>query len=779
VEKPAGTIFRFGPFQADATSGELLKQGIRVRLQEQPFRLLIILLKNAGEVVSKTEIQDLIWEKNTFVDFDSSLRVAVGKLREALGDDAGRPHYIESIPKRGYRFLGPIAIPDDSVTLESLTRTVPATTPIQAGATQLQRWALAAGIILLLAAVSIEYFFVSHRKRPLTAKDMVVLADFDNETGDKVFDDTLRRGLAVQLDQSPFLSLVSDDRVQQVAQMMGRPADVRLTPVVAREVCVRTGSAAVLDGSVAQIGSQYLLTLRAINCVNGETLASAEAQASDKNHVLEALGKTASEIRRKLGESLTSVEKLDTPLEQATTPSLDALKSFSEGWRVLNSTGEAASIPFFKHAVELDPDFALAYAYLGVAHTTIGEATMGSRYTRKAYELRKRTSEAENYFISSIYFKEVTGNLKVAERVCTLWSLAYPRSEKSHIYLSGAIYPQTGEYEKAAEQGTEAVRLNPDSPTTYAFLMFGEIALNHLEDVKTTYREAQRHKLSSPLIHQGLYQTAFVESDVPEMERQVAWSAGKPGTENILLDLSAETAAYFGRLRRARELSEKADDSANQSGETEVAAGYIAQSALREALFGNRELGQNRAKSALKRSAGRDVEYGASLAYAFAGNDRETSLLISDLARRFPEDTIVQFNYLPTLRAKLELNQGAFAQSVETLEVTAPYELGGTTGSSYEWNALYPVFVRGEAYLGAGKGREALIEFRKIVDHAGIAVNEPIGALSHLGLARAYMLQGNKPDARAAYQDFLALWKNADSDIPILAQARAEYDKVR
>jgi DNA-binding winged helix-turn-helix (wHTH) protein/tetratricopeptide (TPR) repeat protein len=779
VETPTRTVYRFGPFEADTSSGELLKQGRRIRLQEQPFRLLIILIEHAGEVVSKAEIQKRIWDGSTFVDFDSSLRVAVAKLREALGDDAGNPHYIESIPKRGYRFLGQVAFPVDPPDRESAGPLPLAAIAPASGTTRSSRWILAGGLLLFVLAAVAACVFVLKPKKVITERDIVVLADFDNKTGDAVFDDTLRQGLAVQLEQSPFLSFVSDDRIQQIVQMMGRPAQTRLTPPIAREICERAGGAAVLNGSIAQIGSQYLLTLKAVNCLNGESLASAEAQASDKNHVLEALGKMTSEIRKKLGESLSTVQKLDTPIEQATTPSLDAFKAFTDGQKVLAQSGEAAAIPFFKHAVELDHDFALAYAYLGIMHTTIGEPSIGAAYTRKAFGLRQRTSEPENYFISATYFKEVTGNLKTAEQTCTLWGHAYPRSEKPHVYLSGAIFPQIGLYEKAIEEGRVAVGLNPDSPIPYGFLMFGYIGSNRFDDAKAVYRQALERKLDSPFFHQGLYQIAFVQNDAAEMEHQAAWSESNPGAGDTLLMLKAESAAYTGRLQQAREMSQQASDSVERAGENETDAGYIAQSALREALFGNAAEARTRARMAIKRSSGRDVQYGAALTLAFSGEDAQVRSIVDDLSRRFPEDTIVQYNYLPTLHGILALNQGKTAEAVDRLEVARPYELGGTTGSSYGWNALYPAFVRGQAYLRARKGVEAAAEFQKILDHRGVVVNEPIGALAYLGLARAYALQSEKTKLLIAYEDFLALWKAADPDIPVIRQAKAEYEKLR
>ena len=782
--KHAGTVYRFGPFEANAATGELWKHGKRIRLQEQPFRLLIILLEHTGEIVSKAEIEKCLWESGTFVDFDSSLRVAVGKVREAIGDDAGDPHYVESIPKKGYRFLGSVVSsaesiqPDESPQPES-QEVNPPSAPIKTQRPSALKWILAGGIGPILAVAATVYFWVSYRARPLTERDVIVLADIDNKTGDAAFDGTLRDGLAVQLEQSPFLSFVSEDRIEQIVQTMGKPPGIRLTPAIAREVCERTGSTAMLDGSIAQIGSQYLLTLKAMNCVNGESLASSEAQASDKNHVLDALGKMASEMRMKLGESLNTVQKMDTPLEQATTPSFEAFKAFSEGGKVLAGKGEAAAIPFYKHAVELDPNFALAYAYLGITHTAIGEPDIAAAYTRKAYELRAQTSDPEKYFISSTYFKEVTGNLRTAEQSCELWAHAYPRSEKPHVYLAGAIYLQTGQYERSAEEGREAVRLNPDSPVTYAVLMFAYIGLNRLDEAKATYQQALDRRLVSPFFNQSLYQIAFLQNDIAEMERQVAWSVGKPGVEDILLSLKADTAAYSGRLREAREISRQAVNSAEKVGENESAAGYIVQAALREAWFGNVDEARRQATTTKHRSTDRDLEYGTALTFAYTGDKEAARTLSVDLARRFPEDTMVQFNYLPTLRAKLLLNQGKPDEAIKTLEIAVPYELGATTASSRGWNALYATYVRGQAYLSARKGTEAAAEFQKIISHRGAVGNEPIGALAHLDLAHVYTLQGDKAKARAEYQDFLALWKDADSGIPIMKRAKTEYDRFR
>ena len=615
------------------------------------------------------------------------------------------------------------------------------------------RWIYASAAILAIALAASALFLHSRKARALTDKDTIVLADFTNTTGDAVFDGTLRQGLSVQLEQSPFLSIISDQQIQQTLQMMGQKPDVKLTPGIARELCQRTSSAAVLDGSIAQIGAQYLLTIKAVNCASGQSLASSEAQASDKNHVLDALGKTASEIRNKLGESLSTVRKFDTPLEQATTSSLEALKAASSGNEVLYADGPSAAIPFFKRAVELDPNFALAYAWLGRMYADVGESGLAADYSRKAYELRDRTSEAEKFFISAHFSIAVTGNMENAAKTCELWAQAYPRSEIPHDFLSGIILPVFGQYDKAVEEATKAIRLAPDKPISYRLFMTNSISLNRLDEAKTTYRQALERNLNHPFFHIDLYGIGFLQNEASAMAQQVAWAKGKPAIEDELLNLEADTAAYSGRLRNARELSRRAMDSAERAGEKETASTYFALSALREALFGNTDEARRRAL-AVARSAGRDVQYGAALGMAYAGDDRQAQELTGDLAKRYPEDTIVQYNYLPTIRAKLAVSKGNASEAIENLRVGAPYELGQTTSSVYGWNALHYVYVRGEAYLAAHQGNEAAAEFQKILDHRSVVLNQPVGALAHLGLARAYVLQANTARARAAYQDF-------------------------
>ena len=664
---------------------------------------------------------------------------------------------------------------------DSVTGSAPsATSQVESKpATKSARWWIVAGAAILLVGLAAggRLFFVP-KAHALTDKDTIVLADFANTTGDTVFDGSLRQGLSVQLEQSPFLSIISDQQIQQTLALMGQPADAKLTPVVARELCQRAGSAAAIDGSIAQIGTQYLLTLKAINCESGKTLASTEAQANDQNHVLEALGKMSADLRNKLGESLSTVQKFDTPLEQATTPSLEALKAYSSGIRAV-TTGSQPPIPFFKHAIELDPNFAVAYAYLSVVENEILESDLAAEYSRKAYELRDRSSEAEKYWITASYHKAVTGNIEKAIETCRLWIQAYPRSEQPHAFLAGAVLSVIGENQKAFDEATEAIRLNPKFPIPYFQRMVTALALNRRDEAKATYAQAEERKLYYPLLSLGMYELAFLENDAPEMAKHAAKVTGMPGWEDQMLALQADTAAYFGRLKDARDLSRRAMDSAQRAGEKDPPAMYLATSGLREAWFGNTNEARSNVTSALKRSSNRDVLYFAALALAYSKEDARVKELANDLNKRFPEDTIVQFNYLPTLRARLALNKGNASEAVENLRVAAPYELGVSTNGPFNWSAMYPVFVRGEAFLAARQRNEAAPQFQKILDYPGVVVNQPIAALAHLGLARAYLLQGDTAKAKAAYQDFLTLWKDADPDIPVLIAAKAEYAKLK
>jgi predicted Ser/Thr protein kinase len=639
------------------------------------------------------------------------------------------------------------------------------------------RWVGVMGAAVLVVAAGSSFWWLNGRKaHALSGKDTIVLADFTNTTGDPVFDGALRQGLTVQLEQSPFLSLVSEQRIQQTLRLMGQSADAKLIPEIARDLCQRTGSKAVLTGSIAQIGTQYSLIVNAVNCSNGETLASTEAQASDKNHVLDALGKVATDMRAKMGESLSTVQKLDTPVEQATTSSLEALQAYSLGWKAQAGKGDdTAAVPLYQRAIRLDPNFAMAFASLGTSYNNLGETSLAAENIRKAYDLRDRVSEREKFYIESHYYQFVTGDLEKVRRAYELWAQTYPRDRVPPSNLTN-IYGALGQYNKALAEAREAFRLNEASGAANLVNTF--LQLNRLEEARATAEEAQAKKFDSPPLRFILYQLAFLQNDAAGMTQQVAWAADKPGWDDVLLASEADTAAYSGRLGKAREFSRRAVASAKRAEEKETAAGYEDEAALREALFGNAAEVRQRAMAALALSTGRDVQYGAALALALAGDVARAQAMAEDLRKHFSDDTIVHFNYLPTIHARLALSHNDSSKAIEALQAAAPYELG-IPGAGTFTTALYPVYVRANAYLAGHQGSEAATEFQKILDHRGIVVNAPIGVLAHLGLARANALEGDTVKARAAYEEFLTLWKDADPDIPILKQAKAEYAKLQ
>jgi eukaryotic-like serine/threonine-protein kinase len=633
------------------------------------------------------------------------------------------------------------------------------------------RWVpLAVATILVIAVATGTWLISSRKARALTDKDTIVLADFTNTTGDAVFDGTLRQGLEVQLEQSPFLSLVPDQRIQQMLQMMGQKPDAKLTLDIARELCQRTGSAALLNGSIAQIGMQYLLTLKAVNCASGESLASTEAQASDKNHVLDALGKTASEIRNKLGESLSTVQKFDAPLEQATTPSLEALQAYNLGLKVFINGEFAPSVPLLQRAIRLDPNFAMAYALLGDTYGGLGESRLARENFRKAYELREQVSERERLYIESDYYQNVPGDLEKARQVYEFWAQTYPRDSVASANL-GYIHNNLGQYDKALAEFSKSFRVGP-SGFSYTNLVWAYLFLNRWQEAQATAEEARSKNTDYPFLHIALYMLAFLKNDAAGMEEQLRWGGGKPGVEGMLLSAQADTAAYAGQIEKAREFSRRAVAAAERAEETETAAGYEVRAALREALFGNTAKARQKAVSALGLSRGKYPQYGAALALALAGDAPRAHALADDFAKRFPEDTVVQFNYLPAINAVLELSRNNASKAIEVLSPAAPNELGDV-------GSLYPVYVRGEAYLAARQGKEATAEFQKVFDHRGVVNSAPIGALAHLQTGRAYAMQGDAAKARAAYQDFLTLWKDADPDIPILIAAKSEYARLK
>ena len=641
-------------------------------------------------------------------------------------------------------------------------------------------------VIIILALVGGGLYWHSRLAGRLTEKDTIVLADFSNSTGDTVFDDTLKQALAVALRQSALLNVLSDDKVGASLKMMTRAPNTPLTPEIAREVCLRSGSKAYIAGAIAALGSEYVLGLKAVNCQNGDTLGQEQATAHSKEKVLATLGDAVAKLRRELGESLASVQKFDVPLQQATTSSLEALNAYSLGIRMLHEKGPAAALPYEQRAVELDPDFATAYEAIGLQYADLGELGRAGEYLTKAFELRDHASEREKLAIAASYYRTVTGELDKAVQMYQQNIDSYPRDGLVYNDLGGVLGLE-GEYEKAVEEERESIRLAPDNVAAYANLSSWLIALQRYPEAQQTIQSALARKLDSDALHLSLYGMAFIAADTKAMGEQAIWLESKSDFENEGLGLESDTEAYHGRLFKARELTKRAIESAVHSDNKESGALWEGSAALREAAFGNASEARQDANSAMKLApASRGVQIEAALALAIIGDVRagdvaQADTLAQDLAKQFPLDTHMQSLWLPAIQAQLALDRRNPATAVALLPSgtrAARIELGAIPFLS-NVSCLHSTYVRGQAYLAAGQGNSAAIEFQKILDHQGIVWNCATGALAHLGLARALALAGDKEKALAAYKDFLILWKDGNSDIPILKEAKAEYVKLQ
>ena len=760
-----GQDYEFGRFRLDPAGGVLFRDGARLPLTPKAIQVLILLVEARGSPVTKDELLQRVWAD--VVVEEGTLASHVSVLRKALGTGPDSAQYIETIPKRGYRFVAPVRV------------TTNAATPMKAAGARQQRWkivvpAVVAGFAALVTAGVL--LRQTPRASILTEKDAIVVADFTNTTGDSVFDGTLRQGLTVQLEQSPFLSLVSEDRIHQTLRFMGQPPDVRLTPEVAREICERTASAAAVDGSIASLGSQYVVGLKAVSCRTGDDLAREQATAQAKEQVLKALGEAAMRLRARLGESLATVQKFSTPIEEATTPSLEALKAYSLGRQIKFQKGDVAGLPYFHRAVELDPNFAAAYGWAAVSYSNLGRTERANENAKKAFDLRERVSEAERYTIDAFYYTIVTGELEKANQVYEQWKQAYPRNYIPPKNL-GDISMRLGQWDKALRETQESLRLEPNGVITAANLVWAQLALDHVTDATTTIEQAQTRNLDSYLLRLAMYQAAFLRGDQETMQRQVAWAAGRAGEEDWLLSAQSDTEAFRGQLAKARAFSQRAVDSARHANAEEAAALWQVNAALRDAEFGNPGSARRMAMEAMALANGKDVRSVAALVMARAGDRAEAQKLADTLDKDFPQDAIVQRYWLPSIRAAIALDAKNAAVALELLKPAARYELGQC--EPFQLGMMYPVYLRGEAYLRARQGKEAAAEFQRIIDHRGIVLNFPLGALARLGLARAEALQGDPGKTRAAYQDFLTSWKDADPDIPNLKQAKVEHAKLR
>jgi tetratricopeptide (TPR) repeat protein len=647
-----------------------------------------------------------------------------------------------------------------------------------------KRWiVIASAGIVLAALVAGGLYYRWHRPKGLSDKDTVVLADFDNSTGDVVFDDALKTALMVSLNQSPFLNVLPERKVSDTIKLMARPANTRLTPELASELCVRVGSKAYIAGSIARLGSEYIVELKAVTCQSGDVLAQEQVTANGKEKVLEAVGKAASVLRTRLGESLASVQKYDVPLVDATTPSLEALKSLSLG-RKANAQDSAAGLQYFEKAIELDPSFAMGYHDIGRMYFSLGELDRARAYYTKAFELRDHASEREKLEITATYYENVTGELEKAVNARKEQVENFPRLSEPYEGLA-IEYTLLGKYPPAIDALRQSIQLNPESPVAYGLLGDAQIAVQRFDESRQTIQQARARKIEAFLFHNALYGLAFLKADSAAMAEEERWITGQPEYENIGFSLASDTEAYAGHLSRARELTQRAVNSAIHADSKETGAVWYENAALREAAFGNSEEAKRASTSGLKLgaiSSGATVE--AALAYAMAGDTVQGESLANNLNKQFPLDTQVQMLWLPAIRAQIDLNRKKPALAVEDLQASTPIEFGLIPFLT-NVSCLYPNYVRGEAYLAAGEGKLAVDEFQKIVDHGGMVWNCWTGSLARLGVARGNALQAKtsqgadadaaRTRALSAYKDFLALWKDADPKIPVLQQAKSEY----
>jgi tetratricopeptide (TPR) repeat protein len=678
---------------------------------------------------------------------------------------------------------------------------------------------IAAAATLIAALAAAALYLRAHRAEPLTDKDTIVIGDFANSTGDAVFDGTLKTALTVALDQSPFLDVLSDNKVAAALKLMMRPAGAKLTPDVARELCQRAGSKAYIAGSIDALGNQYVLGLKAVNCSTGDTLAEEQTTANRKEKVLDALGEAAAKLRRQVGESPPTLNRYDVPLAEATTSSLEALQAYSAGSRAVSEKGAEAALPYDQRAIQLDPNFAMAYSAVGGDYSSLGELGRASEYYTKAFQLREHASEREKLMISGGYYSHVTGELDKAAQAFEEMTESYPRNAGGFEIL-GAVYANQGQYEKAIEVTRQAQGLDPNWVYSYVNLANYLFASQQFDQARQEIQEMQARKLDDFVAHAALYGLAFLVGDTAAMTAQQQWFAANPGVKNSGFSLASDTEAYDGHLAKAREMTKRSVDSAIQGDNKEAAAVWLQNAALREAGFGNFPQAGQAAEAGLDLGpASQGVAAEAALAYAVAGDTARAESMAQDMSRRYPLDTQVQSLWLPAIRAQLALDGKNASAAVNDLQPALPPIEYGQIFFGANLSCLYPTYIRGQAYLAGGDGADAAGEFQKILDHSGLVWNCWTGALAHLGLARAYALEAGidltsspgrlsrllkhlvgkqpespaepaensqgaaQPDAlakvRAAYQDFFTLWKDADPDIPIYKQAKAEYAKLQ
>jgi DNA-binding winged helix-turn-helix (wHTH) protein/tetratricopeptide (TPR) repeat protein len=764
-------IYEFGPFRLDIAERKLLRDGEGIPLQPKAFDLLHVLVEHHGHLLEKDELLKVVWPDTIVEEVNLANNISV--LRKALGEDGNGQRFIETVPRRGYRFIAgvrqiqhatveedpPIAIP----AAEPLSPTMPRAVPERSGQWRRLALALACSGTIIIAIVTWFYF---NRTPVLTSQDTILLADFENRTGEEIFDKMLKQGLAIQLQQTPFLNLFPEARVRHELTLMRRSPNERVTAEIAREICERQNLKAFIAGSLAPLGSDYVITLEAVNGQNGESLASEQVQAKSKEQVLDAISQAARRLRARLGESLSSIQRFDRPHGDATTASLQAFKAFSDAIDLAGSGRSRESIPIYHRAIDIDPGFALAYNELAIMYWVTDRPELAAGYVKKAYGLKERAGEMEKSRITHVYHWFI-GDLNKA-----IESLLQQRRTYSHNFVVfndlAVNYYLLGQSEQAIPEAREAIRLNPNFAGAYVNLARSLFRLNRFAEAKDVLAQVLQRGLDQRNIHYLLYQLAFIESDTGGMQRQIDWAYGSP-EEHFALDWQTGAAAFAGQWRKAQDFSRLAIDLAARGDNQEVAARYATEQALRGAVFRDCRRASADAVKGLALARGRASLPRAALAFALCDQASQAKTLTDEISKRYPEDTLIHQLWLPAIRAALDLHRGDPTRAIEQLQATSRYEAAAE---------FWPQYLRGQAYLKLGRGAEAAAEFQKILDRRGYAPLSPLYPLAHLGLARAAALTGAAAQSRKACEAFFAAWKEADVDLPILREARRKYDLI-
>jgi eukaryotic-like serine/threonine-protein kinase len=769
IPGPTALKYRFGPFELDPREGSLCRNGNRVKLQDLPYRLLIMLVERGGEVVSREEVRQRLWPGNTFVEFDNSLGVAIRKVRDALGDDADVPHYVETIPRRGYRFIAPVLT--DGPTMPAPPVETPGPLPAQKTEGMSRGKMIPIAVALAVSLVLAGWYWRSQTRSGIPERASVVVGDFANSTGDPLFDGSLRRAVVIQLAQSPYLNILPDRKLGEVLQDLGRTPDDKLTPALALEVCQRGKASALIVGSIQPTGGAYLLALEASRCADGRSLAHETVTVANQKAVLPRLGSMIDDLRRSLGESRASLQKFDVPVEQATTNSLEALKAYQLGLELRAHSKNLEARPAFKTAIALDPSFAIAYAQLGSSYSNEGETQESKQYFRKAFELRSRATEPERLYIVGRYFDIVTGELEKGSETYKLWTELYPDEWRSYNALANDAN-LLGRYDTVVDASKQTVRLEPNHNFGYINLLSGLIALNRIEEAKSICEQLIGRGHDDTFIHLDLFAIATLQRDQQALSREYEWAQKHPDDSAMRYALAQADAAR-GKIKQSTELFEQAAKLTAASGDSEAAANTLAISAEINSEMGRATLAQKKSEDAVKLGKNQIVLGLGALIASRAGNEKRTHEFLEQLDHDYPLATFNIGVYSPMARTTLAVAHGSSAAEITNLmEPTLPYEFG-------EVADLLPIYVRGASYLQIGSGKEAEQEFQRILDHHGVDAVTTLYPLSQLGLARCYALLGRKVDSRRAYEAFFSLWKDADRDLPILIKARREYEELQ